>query len=270
MNMKKKLIIGGTILIALLAVFFIWKPFSPRIQDASATQTYTLAKSDLLDSVLVSGTVISSNIENIYSKVASYPIKQVYFEVGDKVKAGDILAQLDTSALALDIRQTELNIKNAELSLKNEDTSNNYSLQSAQNGVESASLELKNSQDNLEKLKKLFESGAVSSDELSQAESTLKRAQISYDNAQAALVNTQSKNTSTAKTNLEVQKLTLEKQRKTLNDAKIIAPIDGTVTMVNAKENSTANGLLFIIEDTENLIVSTAIGEYDISLIKFD
>jgi HlyD family secretion protein len=268
MNMKKKLIIGGTILIALLAVFFIWKPFSPRIQDASATQTYTLAKSDLLDSVLVSGTVISSNIENIYSKVASYPIKQVYFEVGDKVKAGDILAQLDTSALALDIRQTELNIKNAELSLKNEDTSNNYSLQSAQNGVESASLELKNSQDNLEKLKKLFESGAVSSDELSQAESALKRAQISYDNAQAALINAQSKNTSTAKTNLKVQKLTLEKQRKTLNDAKIIAPINGTVTMVNAKENSTANGLLFIIEDIENLIVSTAIGEYDISLIK--
>jgi multidrug efflux pump subunit AcrA (membrane-fusion protein) len=268
MNMKKKLLFGGAIVLVILAVFLMWKPFSPRADETAAAQTFTLAKSDLLDSVLVSGTVISSNVENVYSKIASYPIKEVYFEVGDKVKAGDVLAQLDTSTLALDIRQTELNIKNAELSLKNEDSSNNYSLQNAQNGVESASLELKNSQNNYDKIKSLYESGAVSSDELTQSESALKRAQISYDNAQAALVNTQNKNTSTTKTNLEVQRLTLEKQKKTLNDAKIIAPIDGTVTMVDAKVNGSANGLLFVVEDTENLIVSTAIGEYDISLIK--
>jgi HlyD family secretion protein len=268
MIMKKKLLVGGAILIILLALFLIWKPFAHSTQETAGTQTFPLKKADLLDSVLVSGTVISNNVENVYSKVASYPIKEVYFEVGDKIKAGDVLAQLDTSTLALDIRQTELNIKNAELSLKNEDSSNNYSLQNAKNGVESASLELKNSQDNYDKIKKLYESGAVSSDELTQVELTLKRTQISYDNAQAALTNTQSKNTSTTKTNLEVQKLTLEKQKKTLSDAKIISPIDGTVTMVNAKVNSSANGLLFVVEDTENLIVSTAIGEYDIGLIK--
>jgi multidrug efflux pump subunit AcrA (membrane-fusion protein) len=268
--MKKKLLIGGAILITLLTTFFIWKPFAPRMQQASSTQTFSLAKSDLLDSVLVSGTVKSSKVENIYSKAANYLLKDVYFEVGDQVKAGDILAQLDTASLILDMKQTELNIKNAEISLKNETSANSYSLQNAQNAVESASLELNNSQSNYEKIKSLYESNAVSSDELTQAESALKRAQIAYDNAQASLANTQSKNTSTAKTNLEVQKLTLEKQMKTLNDAKIIAPIDGTVTLVNAKENSSAAGLLFVIEDTENLTVSTAIGEYDISLIELD
>lgn len=266
--MKKKLLIGGAVVVIFLAVFLIWKPFAPKAQEASATQIYTLAKSDLIDSVLVSGTVVSSNVENVYSKAANYSVKEVHFEVGDKVKAGDVLAQLDTSTLELDIRQTELNIKNAESSLKNEESSNSYSLKNALNGVESASIELKNSQDNYEKIKKLYETGAVSSDELSQSESALRRAQISFDNAQSTLANTQSKNTSTTKTNLEVQKLTLEKQKKTLSDAKIIAPIDGTVTMANAKVNGSANGLLFVIEDTEKLIVSTAIGEYDISLIK--
>ncbi|MDF2593270.1 MAG: transporter, partial [Clostridia bacterium] len=99
-------------------------------------------------------------------------------------------------------------------------------------------------------------------------ESTLQRAKLSYDNAQAALQNIKNKNTTTTKNNIEIQKVTLEKQKKTLSDAKITAPMDGTITMVNAKENGSATGLLFVIEDTDNLIVSTAIGEYDISLIQ--
>jgi multidrug efflux pump subunit AcrA (membrane-fusion protein) len=266
--MKKKLIIGGAILVAVLAAFFLWRTALPRAQAQTAEQTFTLQKTDLLDSVLVSGTVMSSNAENVYSKVSNYPVKEVFVEVGDKVKAGDVLAQLDTSSLELDIRQTELNIRNAEASLKNEDSSNQYNLQNAINNVESASLELTNAQISFDQIKALFESGAISQDELTKAESSLKRAQLSYDNAQAALQNIKNKNTTTTKNNIEIQKLALEKQKKTLSDAKITAPIDGTVTMVNAKENGAAAGLLFIIEDTDNLVVSTAIGEYDISLIQ--
>ncbi|OGO76517.1 MAG: hypothetical protein A2Y23_08000 [Clostridiales bacterium GWB2_37_7] len=239
----------------------------PNAENAAAAQTFALEKADLLDSVLVSGTVVSSSTENIYSKVSNYPIKKVNFEVGDKVKAGDVLAQLDTSTLELDIKQTELNIRNAEASLKNENSSNEYNMQSALNNVELAAIELKNSQNSFDQIKALYESGSISQDELTKAEAALKKTQLSYDNAQASLVNIQNKNTTTTKNNIEIQRVTLEKQRKTLNDAKITAPIDGTVTMVNAKENSAAAGLLFVIEDTENLIVSTAIGEYDISLI---
>lgn len=270
MIMKKKLIIGGVIIIAALAIFFVWKPFATKTQETTAAQTFLLEKKDLLDSVLASGTVMSSSTENVYSKVSNYPIKAVYFKVGDKVKAGDILAQLDTTSLEFDIRQTELNIRNAEVSLKNEDSTNQYNLQNALNSVESASLELKNSQDNVEQLKELYDTGAVSQTELSQAESALERAQLSYDNSKVALENIKSKNTTTAKNNIEIQRIALEKQKKTLNDAQITAPIDGTVTMANAKKNGSATGILFVIEDTENLIVSTAIGEYDISLIKLN
>jgi len=265
--MKKKVLISSAIVIILLAGFFIWKPFVPKTQETAA-QTIILKKADLVDSVLVSGTVKSSNSESIYAKTPNYIIKEVYFEVGDKVKAGDVLAKLDTSALELDIKQTELNIKNAEQALKNEVDNNSYSLENALNNVESAALELKNAQENLEKLNELFQTGAVSPDELTQAESVLTRAQLTHNNAQASLANVKSKTTSTTKTNLEIQKLTLEKQRKTLNDAKILAPVDGTITMSNAKTNAAASGLLFVVENTENLIVSTAIGEYDISLVQ--
>jgi multidrug efflux pump subunit AcrA (membrane-fusion protein) len=268
MNMKKKLLIGGAVIVVVLAAFLIWRSSVPRAQAQTAEQTFILQKTELIDSVLVSGTVMSSHAENVYSKVSNYPIKEVYFEVGDKVNAGDVLAQLDTVSLGLDIKQTELNLRNAEASFKNEDSSNQFNLQNALNNVESATLELENSQTSFKQIKALFESGATSQDELTKAESALKRAQLSYDNAQASLENIKSKNTTTTKNNIEIQRVALEKQKKTLNDTKIIAPTTGTVTMVNAKENGSAAGLLFVIEDTDNLIVSTAIGEYDISLIK--
>jgi multidrug efflux pump subunit AcrA (membrane-fusion protein) len=266
--MKKKLLIGGAVIVVVLTAFLIWRSSAPRAQAQTAEQTFTLQKTELIDSVLVSGTVMSSHAENVYSKVSNYPIKEVYFEVGDKVDAGDVLAQLDTVSLGLDIKQTELNLRNAEASLKNEDSSNQFNLQNALNNVESATLELENSQTSFNQIKALFESGATSQDELTKAESALKRAQLSYDNAQGSLENIKSKNTTTTKNNIEIQRVALEKQKKTLNDTKIIAPTTGTVTMVNAKENGSAAGLLFVIEDTDNLIISTAIGEYDISLIK--
>lgn len=265
--MRKKLIIGGAAVVITLAAIIMWNPLASKAQENAALQTFTLKRADLTDSILVSGTIKSSDAKNIYSKV-NYPVKKVYFEVGDKVKAGDILAELDTDSLELDIRQTELNIRNAEESLKNESASNQYNLQNALNAVESASLELKNAQKDYDEIKGLYEAGASSLDEFLKAESLFNKARLSYDNAQASLENVKSKNSNTTRNNIEIQKVTLEKQRKTLNDAKITAPGDGTVTLVNVEENGASSGLLFVIEDIENLVVSTAIGEYDISYIK--
>lgn len=265
--MKKKILIGA-IIIAVITGGVVWRTSYANSQSQAAVQTITLKKTNLLDSILVSGTVVSSNSKNVYSKAASYPVKEIYFKVGDKVKAGDVLAVLDTTTLELDIKQTELNIKNAEAALKNEENSNKYNLQTAENNVQSSAIELKNAQDSYDKVKKLYDEGKSTQEELTKAETTLKKAQLSYNNAQAALNNTKSQNTTTAKNSLESQKATLEKQRKTLNDAKIVAPIDGTVTMINAQVGAAANGLLFLVEDTDNLIISTSIGEYDIASVK--
>lgn len=266
--MKKKILIGSAILIVALAGIVFWRSSVAKSKSQTDVQTVTLKKGNLLDSVLVSGTIKSSNTQNVYSKVTTYPIKEVYFKVGDKVKAGDVLTQLDTSSLELDIKQTELNIKSAEESLKNEEASNNYNLQKASNDLESASVELNSAQDSYDKAKKLYEAGASSQDEFLKAESTLKKVQISYNNTKVSLNNMKNKNTSTTKNDIESQKAALEKQKKTLSDCKIVSPIDGTVTIVNAKQNGASAGLLFVVEDTDNLIVSTQIGEYDINSIK--
>lgn len=233
--MKKKILIVGAILLVIIVGFAGWRLSGSNAQNQAVTQSSTLKKANLVESILVSGTVKSSQSKNVYSEVTSYPIKKVNVKVGDKIKVGDVLAQLDTTSLEFDIRQSKLNIQN---SLHNQ---------------ESALIDLEKAQDNYNITKELHEAGANSLDELKDAEAESKKAELSYKKATE---------------DVEIQRASLEKQSKTLADSTIKSPIAGTITLVNAKEGESAAGLLFVIEDTDNLIVSSEIGEYDISHIK--
>jgi len=74
-----------------------------------------------------------------------------------------------------------------------------------------------------------------------------------------------------ATTNLEQLELAIEQTLLLLSrhkdDATIAAPVSGTITAVIAREGATAAGLLFVIEDTDNLRVITGIREYDIAQV---
>lgn len=61
-----------------------------------------------------------------------------------------------------------------------------------------------------------------------------------------------------------VSELELENLREDIDDTSIYAGAAGTVTAVYAKVGYSGAGLLFVIEDTNDLIVETSVKEYDI------
>lgn len=65
-----------------------------------------------------------------------------------------------------------------------------------------------------------------------------------------------------------VSEESLRQLNETLEDTKITAPVSGTVTAVYASVGATGSGLLFVIEDTSHLIVSTSIKGYDLGSVK--
>lgn len=64
------------------------------------------------------------------------------------------------------------------------------------------------------------------------------------------------------------QQLALKKTNKDIADSTIKAPISGTVTEIYAKEGAPGSGLLFVVEDTDNLVIKTRIKEYDVAAVK--
>ncbi|MCH5193234.1 MAG: efflux RND transporter periplasmic adaptor subunit [Oscillospiraceae bacterium] len=63
------------------------------------------------------------------------------------------------------------------------------------------------------------------------------------------------------------QVIMLQNYKDRLEYAVITAPCDGIVTAVNAEEGAAAAGVLFVIEDLENLKITASVGEYDIPYV---
>ena len=70
--------------------------------------------------------------------------------------------------------------------------------------------------------------------------------------------------TARVNTNYSAQEIAIQSLEKTLEDATIKAPMSGTVTAVFAEEGGNGTGLLFVIEDTDNLEIETSVSEFDL------
>lgn len=122
-------------------------------------------------------------------------------------------------------------------------------IDSAKRGVESAALQKEQAEDQADSAEQLRD---ATNNQIEQQIETLQDSLIS---SQLAAESNRS------------QEIAIEKLQNTLDEATITASVSGVVTAVYAKVGEPGNGLLFVIEDTESLKVTTYIKEYDIGNI---
>ena len=67
--------------------------------------------------------------------------------------------------------------------------------------------------------------------------------------------------------NFEDALIAIEMMEADLAKATIIAPVSGTVTAIAAEAGAPGVGLLFVIQDTDNLVVKTNINEFDLASV---
>ena len=304
----KKGIVTTTVLVAVAAGGFLaynafLRPSGPML---AVVETSALEKTQLRNTVSVTGVVESENSKKVYAQL-SYPVDALHVSVGDKVEEGDILCQLKTKDLEDTIAQrnasiyktstsAKFNLTEAEKALADAqatlDKDLNTSLLNAQASVRSAqsTLDLR-SIDLRERRNELKDSrNSDDSDDIIEAYRNAERtAQISYDEAKA--------NHEDAKVKLKAVEedikrqmesyesqivsarnaqdqtsdwLALKQLQEDLANCTITAPVSGVVTGVYVQEGATASGLMFVIEDTQNLKITTRIKEFDVATVQLE
>ena len=273
--------------------------------SAPVRATY-LSRGDLAVSVSVTGTVHSADVANIYSTL-NFPVREVNVRVGDRVSEGDVLAQLDTANLESDIAQRRATLSSAQANANQGLTVAQENLETAQHNaatnldgnlitaegavtaadlaLQSAILEVQIARRNLTEARRenyFYDEDAHIRglrDQLSRAQHTqeirmadLERAQNSLEAARAAqaqsISNHQNQVTSAQLSgNFNDQWIAIQRMEADLGRATITSPVYGTVTAVLTEEGANGAGLLFVIENTDDLVIHTNIREFDIGQV---
>ena len=283
----KKTFIFILILVVIVGITgaIVSKPKNKVVTDYSE-----LKRDDMIKNINTMGKVESNNKVNVYSTLNNI-IKEVKVSAGDKVNEGDVLCILDSSALEKEIAEAEADSKynkdKAKVDLDGKKQSydsavNNISssINDSEAAVKSAKIKVDDAQRDYNNQKALYESGAVEQEKLNQAESALNTAQAEYEKSIADLDNAKVK----AQNDVQVAKnsydaaqveyandksdIILQNKKDDVQKCVITAPVSGTVTTVNAAVGNNAGGILFIIEDLNDPIITVDVKEIDVNKIQ--
>lgn len=271
LNKKKKKRLGKKTKIVLFSViglfllFNIFKIFTGNKSELSIVESSILTKADISDEISVTGILGGTDSVSITSGLHA-KITEINVKEGDEVVAGEtILAKIDTSDL-------ENKLKTARgqynLAIANRDEKQRSDTAAYTKARENLNL----IQNDYNRKKQLFDTGALSASDFENVKNTLIAAQS--DVSQFEIKDGKVYAGASYDIQVESAKLELERLEKEFESATLVAPISGTVTRVYAKVGRFAdqaidnNTTLINIEKLDKLELSVYISEYSISKIK--
>lgn len=292
-NKKIISLIAVVLVVAVGFGIYKFKFAKPKTTQNNVRYT-TLKKTKIESTISSSGAIKSGNSTNVYSNF-TYNVQNINVSIGDVVKKGDVLATIDTTTLEQDIAQNEQSVaaseQKAQLTLASSkqkydnlqylhDNNLNTDVINAEKALDAAKLDLEEKQKVYEYDKAMLANGQVSQDTVNKAQTDYQNAQGTVDKNSVALEAakvTADQNLAQAKTDYETAqanandhsaRLQLENKKDQLKNREVVAPVDGTVTNINAVVGQESSGALFVIQDLSNLIVNVTVDETDINKIK--
>ncbi|WP_418791060.1 efflux RND transporter periplasmic adaptor subunit [Phosphitispora sp. TUW77] len=191
-------------------------------------------KDNISIKTVISGRVISSSEVIIVPKIGG-KVAQVPVDIGSKVKKGDLLLKIDTTDLEIQLSAAINGLTNAKLT------------------HDQAVLNFNNAKTNYERMKSLYQEGAVSQQQLEQAE-------LQYNLAKDAV------NQPVAESAMNQVELI----RQQITDATITSPIDGEVAarQIDPGEMAGSSSPVMSVVNIDRVFIEGTVAESDIALVK--
>lgn len=240
----------------------------------------------------LSGDVRPAAEQHVLAAVSGY-LKRLPVGLGDRVKKGDLLAEIHAPLLQLEAKQANASVIVVEglvAEAKARVATATAEYQAAKNLIAQRESEVKSTEASLaftqkqsERIKQLSSSGAVGQTTLDEQQSRLLAAQVQHQKAQAAVISARSDIAvqeskidsaraalESAKANVTIARLALEKADVQAGFTVLLANFDGVVTQVNfhvgdfipARDSGPSRPLL-TVQRTDLLRVVVLVPEWD-------
>ena len=225
------------VIILLIVVFFIYRKMIKK--DKIVYMTVPVKRTNISKTISTTGEVGAIDLTDVGAQ-ASGKIEKIYVELGDDVKKGDPIADIDSTT-----QLNEVNINKARLKT--------YNAQLKANKIA-----LKIAKSKYLRGKKLYKQKSMSKE-------TFENLEDQYESAKAKVTETESLIAQT--------KISLSTAETNLGYTKIFSPIDGTVVSVPVKVGQTVNAnmttpTIVQIANLDEVEVLMEISEGDITSVK--
>lgn len=249
----------------------------PVIQETVvAVETLKLEPTILSNTVKFAGEVASSDEVLISTKIPG-KIGGMYVEIGDQIRTGELLFELENQDLKAAVEQAEQSLAIAQANLAQiQNGARPQEIEQANQMVNQAQVQLETAQANLERMQELYDGEAISKQQYDQALSQLQLAEASYKSAleqQSLIEEGASKDTiRAAEAQVGLAKANLKMAQAKLKDTMIDSPIDGRIGFVKFDPGEfvlQGNPVVSVLNDQE-MIVNIDISEAHIGKIKLN
>jgi len=208
-----------------------------KVEKPVAVSVTKAAKATVEVVSTLSGKVKPAQEVSIIPKISG-KVAGINFEVGDKVKEGDVLFYLDDNDIKLQVQQAEAALSIAESALeRTKGGSVEQQLSQLKSSLVSAETAYNDAKLNYERLKSLFEVGGISREALESAETRLKVAEEQYKTAKTSYDLTLSKinpeNIAGAEAQVKQARAAYDIAKTQLENTIVKSPVAGVVASRN-------------------------------------
>jgi HlyD family secretion protein len=267
-NKKKRWIIISIVTAAVLAVVIVGVAATRGGTKIDPTKLAKVERGDLAKSVVATGKITPITKVEIKSK-ASGIVKKLYVEAGDKVKKGQVLAELDRVEIEAQVNSVRAQLLSSEANLQSARADEKRAEVDAQ-GVDIPTL-----QRAYERAQEMSKDGVVSQAALDDAQRNYILAVNKRDVARAQLVVNRAK-VAQAQAQVKKDEANLTQVEEQLSYTTITAPIDGVVLSRDVEVGDAVSSILVLgsgatlvmtLGDTSEVYVKGKVDESDIGKV---
>lgn len=207
--------------------------------SAAPVATALVQRGHLEDTVSATGTLQPRDYVDVGTQVSGQ-VRALHVDIGDMVKKGELLAEIDSTVYRSRAEGTEAQLRNLQAQLAERQA------------------QLKLAEQKAQRQANMMREQATTAEAVQTAEAELQSARAQIQALQAQIQQTQS---------------TLRGDRANLEYTKIYAPMAGTVVTQNAKQGQTLNAnqqapVVVRIADLSTMTVETQVSEADVSRLR--
>ena len=267
---RRKQVVWIGLGLATLAAIAVCVPTIARLMSADSSASSArlriaeVKRGDLVRDVSVQGRVVAAVSPTLYARTAGTVTLDVH--AGDKVKKGDVLAEIDSPELTNKLKQEQATLDSLGLEVERATIDNRKAQAATQMAFEQAVIDRQTAEREVERNEKAFQRGAQPEMTVLRAKDALAKSRLSETNAQHNVQLDRDSLAFELKTRrfaLDRQRLLVEDLGRQVDELKMRSPVDGQVgqLVVQQRANVAANAAILSVVDLSALEIEVQVPE---------